>query len=112
MYVCVCELCRYLVCFTGPLSRLGALGWLDERALRNAKEEYFPLETQCGKDTAAGKGWSGNDSPEESWSRKTYHGGDNAGGYGKDSAEVGTACYHSLIQQSHDTSALYQGENQ
>lgn len=66
---------------------------------------------QCGKDNAAGKGWSEKDSTDESCSRNPRHGADNAGGYGQDKAGVGTACYNSLTQQSHDTSALYQKEN-
>lgn len=46
---CVCELCCYRVCFTGALRRLDALGSLDERDLRNAKEEYSSLANAVWK---------------------------------------------------------------
>lgn len=52
----------------------------------------------CGEDNSAGKDWSEKDSTDESWRRNTHHRVDNTGGCGKDNAEVGTACYNSLMQ--------------
>jgi len=85
-----------------------ALGSLDERALRNAKDEHSPL-ANVWKRQAAGKGCSEKDSTDDSCSRNTQQGAENTGG--KEKAGVGTACYCSLMQQTQNISALYQKEN-
>jgi len=54
---------------------------------------------QPGKGNSAKNDWNEKDSTDESQSRNTHHIEDNTGGCGKDNAEVGTACYSSLVQQ-------------
>lgn len=79
--------------------------------LEMQRRKIPPGQMLCGKDNSAGKDWSEKDSTDESWRRNTHHRVDNTGGCGKDNAEVGTACYNSLMQRNHNIAALFQKEN-